>query len=63
MIRKSFGVKSSGNGRTTNLGESALIRINRIVIIVILKMKHTNYMLKMCIPAHVKFIRKIDFRA
>jgi len=39
MIWKSFGVKSSGNGCRTNLGESALIRINRIMIISIPKMK------------------------
>jgi len=49
MIRKSFGVKSFGNGRRTNLGESTLIRINRIMIIGIPKMKLTNYVLKMLI--------------
>lgn len=61
MIRKSFAVKSSGNGRRMNLGDSVLIRINRIIIIGIPKMKHTNYLLKTLIPPMSKFVRKIDF--
>jgi len=59
MIRKSFGVKLSGNGRRTNLGESALIRINRIIIIVIPKMKHTNYVLKILSPPMLSSFEKL----
>lgn len=47
MIRKPFGVKSSGNGCRTNLGECVLIHINCIIIIGIPKIKHTNYVLKL----------------
>lgn len=54
MIRKSFGVKFSGNVRRTNLEECTLIRINRIMIIGIPKMKLTNYVLKMLIPPMFK---------